>query len=205
MRYLKTFEGFEGSSVQEKITDFFKSRDEIADALLIALKEDPEKALNAMIPYYEDFLEQYFQVSASEIPRDKSGKCTLGSEDLQMILKFIPRFAGNMNEPGIFIREEDGDYIVDRSKLKLAEKITRNEILNLLSPHEDFSLSKLNPFAMYKKMGALRRLDDTDVPYEDVSKIGPNNIGTDGYIMSKLPYAETREEEAARKAAQANR
>lgn len=203
MRHLKTFEGFGSSSVQEKITDFFKSREEIADALLVALKEDPEKALKAMIPYYEDFLEHYFHVSASEIPRDKSGKCTLHSEKLQMILKFVPRFAGNMNEPGIFIRKEGGDYIVDKSKLKLVEKITRNEIMNLLSPHEDFSLNKLNIFDIYSPKNKLRRLDDTDVPYEDVGKI--EKMGNEWRLMSKLPHAETREEEAARKAAQANR
>ena len=202
MRYLKTFEGFESSSVQEKITDFFKSRDEIADALLIALKEDPEKALNAMIPYYEDFLHHYYSVSGGEIARDKSGKCTLYSKNLQTILKFVPRFAGNMNEPGIFIREEDGDYVVDRSKLKLAEKITRNEIMNLLSPHEDFSLNKLNIFAMYRDKNMLRRLDDTDVPYEDVDKIEPMDNWRN---TPEFPHAETREQEAARKAAQANR
>ena len=203
MRYLKTFEGFEGSSVQEKITDFFKSREGIADALLVALKEDPEKALNAMISYYEDFLDHYYSVSGGEIARDKTGKCTLNSENLQTILKFVPRFAGNMNEPGIFIREEDGDYVVDRSKLKLAEKITRNEIMNLLSPHEDFSLNKLNIFAMYRDKNMLRRLDDTDVPYEDVDKIEP--MDNEWRVMSEFPHAETREQEAARKAAQANR
>lgn len=202
MRYLKTFEGFESSSVQEKITDFFKSRDQIADALLIALKEDPEKALNAMIPYYEDFLDHYYSVSGGEIARDKTGKCTLLSTNLQTILKFVPRFAGNMNEPGIFIREEDGDYVVDRSKLKLAEKITRNEIMNLLSPHEDFSLNKLNIFAMYRDKNMLRRLDDTDVPYEDVDKIEPMDNWRN---TPEFPHAETREQEAARKAAQANR
>lgn len=202
MRYLKTFEGFERSSVQEKITDFFKSRDQIADALLIALKEDPEKALNAMIPYYEDFLDHYYSVSGGEIARDKTGKCTLLSTNLQTILKFVPRFAGNMNEPGIFIREEDGDYVVDRSKLKLAEKITRNEIMNLLSPHEDFSLNKLNIFAMYRDKNMLRRLDDTDVPYEDVDKIEPMDNWRN---TPEFPHAETREQEAARKAAQANR
>jgi hypothetical protein len=207
MKYLKTFEGFESSSVQENIADFFKSREDIADALLMALKEDPEKALNAMIPYYEDFLEEYFQDYEGIIPRDKSGRCLLAGENIQMKLGFIPRLAGTMDEPGIFIRKEDGlsrlfpKYAVDRSKLKLAEKITRNEILNLLSPHEDFSLSKLNPiagflkslpryhpFSMRKDMGELKRLDGEGAPHEDVAQIAPAAMRS----MSRPSQADAR-------------
>ena len=203
MKYLKTFEGFGSSSIQEKLTDMFKTREEIADAFLEALKENPEKALNSIISYYEDFLEQYFSVSAGEIPRDKTGKCTLSSSNLLSTMKFIPRFAGTATEPGIFIKDEDGDYIVNKSKLGLVEKITRNEVLNLISTHNKFSFKTianafnwLNP---YKEVGALRRLEDQDVPHsnDDVDLIDKKSI------MGSMANVETREEEAARKAAQA--
>ena len=209
MKYIKKFESFSGP-VQEKITDFFKSREEIADALLLALKENPEKALNAMIPYYDDFVEMYYGVSGSEIPRDENGKCTLSSSNLRSILEFVPRFAGTIDAPGIFIKDGDGGYrdntIVDKSKMGLIKKITRNEILNLLSPHEDFSLRKIastfsfifNLFDPEKKVGALRRLDDTNVGYDDNVELMDRER-----LLGVLGNAETREEEAARKATQA--
>jgi len=201
MRYLKTFEGFESSSVQEKITDFFKNREEIADAFLLALKDNPEKALNSILPYYDDFVDHYFSVCASEIPRDASGKCTLDSENLLAILEFVPNFAGTADKPGIFARDEDRNTFVDKSKLGLVSKITRDEVMNLISTHEDFSLNKLNFLAMYKNIGALRRLGDSKVGTGKRwgEELLPGQSNRTNAVDGHLANVETEEEEKNRK------
>jgi hypothetical protein len=207
MKYLKKFESFSEVPVHEKITDFFKNREEIADAFLLALKDNPEKALNSILPYYDDFVDKYFAVCGNQIPRDASGKCTLDSENLLDILEFVPNFAGTADKPGIFARDEDGDTFVDKSKLGLASKITRDEVMNLISTHEDFSLNKLNFLAMYKKVGALRRLGDSKVGTGKRwgEELVPGQSNRTNAIDGVLANVETEEEEKNRKGSEALR
>lgn len=124
MKHIKTFESFE-TKVNEGFLDYFKSREDIAKKFLELLKEEPLKALEAILPYYEDFIDQ------KSIPHKRelsTGKTTVD---------FLP----NLSQ--IFHEKEKGSFEVDKSKLNLVSKITKEEILNLLSTHEDFSVSKM--------------------------------------------------------------
>ena len=60
MKYIKKFESFNGESFNEKITDYFKTKEEIADGFLKALKEDKEKALKSIMSYYDDFTDGHY-------------------------------------------------------------------------------------------------------------------------------------------------
>lgn len=124
MKHIKPFESFD-TNINEGFLDYFKSREDIVVKFLELLKKEPLKALEAILPYYEDFIDE------KSIPHRRefsTGKTTVN---------FLP----NLSQ--IFHEKERGSFEVDKSKLNLVDKITQEEILNLLSTHEDFSVSKM--------------------------------------------------------------
>lgn len=154
--------------VNEKITDYFNSREEIADKFLEILKENPIKALKSIQPYYEDFVEQVFTTYDGPVPGAPEHNQYPHSRELSFG-KISANFLPNLSK--IFV-DVDGEFKVDKSKLDLVDKITKKEVLNLVSTHENFSLKKLvkdliSPFVglagrpMYKEIGNPEELDPT--------------------------------------------
>ena len=149
--------------INEKITDYFKSREEIADKFLDFLKENPLKALKSIKPYYDDFVDATFTTYDGPSPDYEtyphSREFSIGKTSADV----LPNFSK------IFVEDGYG-FSIDESKLDLVDKITKKEVLNLVSTHENFSLKKLatdllSPFIalsgmpVYKEIGRPEELD----------------------------------------------
>ena len=161
MKYIKTFESFNGESFNEKITDYFKSREEIASKFLELLKKEPVKALNSILPYFMDFIEVKLGSHRTD------DETSMYGPDVR-ISKFLPNLCQIFKKDGKDTYPPN--YVVDETKLNLVNKITEKEILNLVSTHENFSLKKLgkdliSPFVglagipMFKKTGKPEELN----------------------------------------------
>ena len=122
MKHLKTFESY---SINESFFDYFKSREQIADKFMDLLAKNPEEALESAIPYYADFVDNTSYPHSREY---SSGKVS-GN--------FLPQFSK------IYKEEGRGNFVIDKSKMNLVGEITKEEVLNLLSIHRDFSLRKI--------------------------------------------------------------
>jgi hypothetical protein len=159
--YLKSKGLLKEESINEKITDYFKSREEIASKFLEVLKQEPLKALNSVLPYFMDFIDVKLGSHRTD------DETSMYGPDVR-ICKFLPNLCQIFKKDGKDVYPPN--YIVDETKLNLVNKITEKEILNLVSTHENFSLKKLgkdliSPFVglagipMFKKTGKPEELN----------------------------------------------
>ena len=140
--------------VNEKITDYFKSKEQIIDNFFKALKKDKEKALKSIQSYYDKFTDE--------------GPWHKAPEVLPNFYRLFPKeyFQPQSHErgfvPGTLRKYEsqdpyiptpedwksdrtgtNSDSFINKKALNLADKITKEEVENLLYSFEDFSLKKL--------------------------------------------------------------
>jgi len=159
MKYIKKFESFNGESFNEKITDYFKTKEEIADGFLKALKEDKEKALKSIMSYYDDFTDgHYWHKTPQMLPNfyrlfpkehfQPENHGTFGKENGR-IPGSIRKYESK--DPYIPTPEDwksdktgtNSPSFINKKALDLTDKITKKEVLDLLHDVEDFSLKGL--------------------------------------------------------------
>ena len=159
MKYIKTFESFNGESFNEKITDYFKTKEEIADGFLKALKEDKEKALESIMSYYDDFTGGHYWHKTPQIlpnfyrlfPKEHFQPENHGSfgKENGRIPGSIRKYESE--DPYIPTPEDwksdktgtNSPSFINKKALDLTDKITKKEVLDLLHDVKDFSLKGL--------------------------------------------------------------
>jgi hypothetical protein len=159
MKYIKTFESFNDESFNEKITDYFKTKEEIADGFLKALKEDKEKALESIISYYDDFTNGHYWHKTPQIlpnfyrlfPKEYFQPENHGSfgKENGRIPGSIRKYESK--DPYIPTPEDwksdktgtNSPSFINKKALDLTDKITKKEVLDLLHDVKDFSLKGL--------------------------------------------------------------
>ena len=159
MKYIKKFESFNGESFNEKIADYFKTKEEIADGFLKALKEDKEKALKSIMSYYDDFTDGHYWHKTPQIlpnfyrlfPKEHFQPENHGSfgKENGRIPGSIRKYESE--DPYIPTPEDwksdktgtNSPSFINKKALDLTDKITKKEVLDLLHDVKDFSLKGL--------------------------------------------------------------
>jgi hypothetical protein len=197
--YLKS----KGLLTEKRLLDYFKTKDDIIKGFFKSLKTDKKKALNLIIPYYDEFTE--------EGPWDKT------PELLPNFYRLFPKkhFQPKTHEQG-FVPGTPRDYeskdpyiptpedwkkdrtgtnsdsFINDKALGLADKITEKEIQNLLYNVEDFSVKKLGKDILNTILipSGIQIEDDTPKSSLDKGKNydydNPLTFGGDKYQFNKI-------------------